>query len=296
MANDDGLRCGTSSVGSACVYHSDPRKLNMAPATAIHVAINGAAGRMGRRLVALATEDAQLDVVAAIEQPGHADLGRDAGIVAGLTSIDTPLGTDLPEGVDVVIDFSEPVGASAIVQACCDHTLALVLATTGLTPQQQASVQAAAQRIPIVWAPSMSLAVNLTMKLASLAAQHLKDYGPGADVEIIERHHRFKEDAPSGTALRFGELIANQMGQQRQVHGREGRPGQRPHDEIGYHAVRTGDNPGEHTIVFGMMGETIELTVKATNRDCYALGALAAAKFIVGKAPGIYTMEDVLGL
>jgi 4-hydroxy-tetrahydrodipicolinate reductase len=142
----------------------------------------------------------------------------------------------------------------------------------------------------------MSLAVNLAMKLASLAAEHLKDYGPGADVEIIERHHRFKEDAPSGTALRFGELIAQRMGQQRHVHGRQGRPGKRTHEEIGYHALRTGDNPGEHTIVFGMMGETLELTVKATNRDCYALGALAAAKFVAGKPPGLYSMNDVLGL
>ena len=121
----------------------------------------------------------------------------------------------------------------------------------------------------------MSLAVNLTMKLATIAAAALRDCPGGADVEIIERHHRFKKDAPSGTALRFGELIADAMGLARQVHGRQGQVGQRPHDELGYHAVRVGDNPGEHTIIFGMLGESMELTVRATNRDCYAVGALA---------------------
>ena len=115
------------------------------------------------------------------------------------------------------------------------------------------------------------------------------------DVEIIERHHRFKEDAPSGTALKFGEIIAGVMGQKSVAHGRSGRPGQRPHGEIGYHALRTGDNPGEHTIVFGLLGETLEITVKATNRDCYAHGALAAAKFLAGKPAGLYAMKDVLG-
>ena len=151
-------------------------------------------------------------------------------------------------------------------------------------------------KIPIVFAPNMSLAVNLAMKLATSSAEALKDYGPGADVEIIERHHRFKEDAPSGTALRFGELIADVMGHENHIHGRSGRPGARPQNEIGYHALRTGDHPGEHTIVFGMMGETLEITVRATNRDSYALGALQAAKFVAEKQPGLYSMFDVLGL
>jgi len=140
----------------------------------------------------------------------------------------------------------------------------------------------------------MSLAVNLTMKLAETAARALKD--KDADVEILERHHRFKEDAPSGTALKFGRIIADVMGQTAHRHGRQGRPGKRPHDEIGYHAIRVGDNPGEHTIVFAMLGEMLELTVRATNRDCYALGALAAAKFLVGKPPGMYAIADVLEL
>ena len=160
------------------------------------------------------------------------------------------------------------------------------MATTGLSEAQKEQVASAAHQIPLVWAPSMSLAVNLTMKLATIAAEALRDCPGGADVEIIERHHRFKKDAPSGTALRFGQLIADAMGLSRQVHGREGQVGQRPHDELGYHAVRVGDNPGEHTIVFGMLGESMELTVRATNRDCYAVGALQAAKFVVSQPPG----------
>ncbi|MCA9149600.1 MAG: 4-hydroxy-tetrahydrodipicolinate reductase [Planctomycetales bacterium] len=262
----------------------------------IRLGIHGAAGRMGRRLIALGSEDPALEVVAAIEQPGHVEIGKDAGVLAGMSAIGVPVASEMTGSPQVIIDFSEPAGAIQLVDRCLAQTLPLVLATTGLTTEQRERVQQAAKQIPIVWAPSMSLAVNLTMKLAALAGAHLKDYGPGADVEIIERHHRFKEDAPSGTALRFGELIAEQMGQTLHVHGREGRPGQRTRQEIGYHALRAGDNPGEHTIVFGMMGETIELTVKATNRDCYALGALAAAKFVVGKAPGVYGMSDVLGL
>jgi 4-hydroxy-tetrahydrodipicolinate reductase len=170
------------------------------------------------------------------------------------------------------------------------------MATTGLSRQQTDQLTRASEQIGIVWAPNMSLAVNLTMKLAATAAEALKDYPSGADVEIIERHHRYKEDAPSGTALKFGEIISGIMNQSRHVHGRHGRPGKRVSSEIGYHALRVGDDPGQHTIVFGLLGENVELTVRATSRDCYALGALAAAKFIVGQPPGIYTMYDVLGL
>jgi 4-hydroxy-tetrahydrodipicolinate reductase len=170
------------------------------------------------------------------------------------------------------------------------------MATTGLTETQQQMLHEAAKSIPLLWSPSMSLTVNLAMKLAETAGQALAGHPAGADVEIIERHHRFKEDAPSGTALRFGEIIAQAMGHSRHIHGREGRPGKRPHEEIGYHAVRIGDNPGEHTIVFGLLGETLELSVRASNRDCYAHGALSAAKFLAGKPPGLYGMGDVLGL
>ncbi len=262
----------------------------------IRLAIHGAAGRMGQRLVALATEDPELEVVAGLESATHSDLGRDTGRLAGLRSIGVPLGSTLEVSADCVIDFSTPDAMSNVVTLCRDRQLPLVLATTGLTDADKDLVADLAQQLPVVWAPSMSLAVNLTMKLATLAAEALKTCPGGADVEIIERHHRFKKDAPSGTALRFGELIANAMGQTEVTHGRQGQVGQRPHGEIGYHALRIGDNPGEHTIVFGMLGESIELSVRASNRDCYAIGALAAAKFIVQQQPGIYTMVDVLGL
>ncbi|MCA9211686.1 MAG: 4-hydroxy-tetrahydrodipicolinate reductase [Planctomycetales bacterium] len=260
------------------------------------VAINGAAGRMGKRLVALGSEDKELQLVAALEFAEHPDLGKDAGVVAGVGEIGVLLSSGLQFDVDAVIDFSAPAGADGILDSSLKQSAPLVLATTGLAEDFGEKLKDAAERIPIVFAPNMSLAVNLTMKLASIAAEALKDYSPGADVEILERHHRFKEDSPSGTALKFGELIKAVMGQEKEAHGRSGRPGARPRNEIGYHAIRTGDNPGEHTIVFGLMGETVELTVRATNRDCYALGALQAAKFVAKQQPGLYSMFDVLGL
>lgn len=263
---------------------------------AIRLAIHGAGGRMGRRLVALATEDKELAVVAGLDLPTHPELGRDVGRLAGLKSIGVPLSSTLEVQADCVIDFSVPEAIPGVVRLCQEQQIPLVLATTGLTDTQKDLVAELAERQAVVWAPSMSLAVNLTMKLATIAADALSDCPGGADVEIIERHHRFKKDAPSGTALRFGDLIAGAMGQTSARHGREGQVGERPHNEIGYHAVRTGDNPGEHTIIFGMMGETIELTVRASSRDCYAVGALAAAKYVVDKKPGIYTMLEVLGL
>jgi len=272
------------------------------------IAIHGAAGRMGQRLIALAHADPQLRIVAALESSGHSSLGQDAGIVAGIGETGIPLSTHFPEDVDVVIDFSIPAAAMALLEQCAESETPLVLATTGFSRRQQGVIRnatdlpsAAGQAqggnpIPIVWAPSMSTAVNLAMKLTEVAAQALKDLPSGVDVEIIERHHRFKEDAPSGTALRFGQIVADVMGQTSQSHGREGRPGQRPRSEIGYHAVRTGDNPGEHTIVFGMLGETLELRVAATGRDCYAQGSLLAAKWLAKKPAGLYGMNDVLGL
>ncbi|RCS49237.1 4-hydroxy-tetrahydrodipicolinate reductase [Bremerella cremea] len=260
------------------------------------VAINGAAGRMGQRLVALGCQDKSLELVACFEYSGHPKFGQDAGNVAGVGELGLYLVDHTDESYDAIIDFSVPEGAHAAVERAVTAKAALVMATTGLKEEHKAKIREAANVIPVVWAPSMSTTVNLTMKLCEIAAEALKDVPGGADVEILERHHRFKEDSPSGTALRFGELIANKMGITRHIHGREGRPGARPHDEIAYHAIRTGDNPGEHTIIFGLLGETMELTVRASNRDCYASGALQAAKFAAGKPPGLYNMNDVLGL
>jgi 4-hydroxy-tetrahydrodipicolinate reductase len=260
----------------------------------MRIAVHGAAGRMGRRLVALATADPGLSVVAALESPGHPQLGEDAGVVAGARPLGVPLSPTLEVAADVVIDFSLPEAVDAILGTCVEKRLPLVTATTGLDERQVKRREAVAGQIPLLWAPNMSLAVNLAMKLAEVAARALSD--KDADVEILERHHRFKEDAPSGTALKFGQIVAEVMGQTAQRHGRQGRPGPRPHQEIGYHAIRVGDDPGQHTIVFAMLGELIEITVRATNRDCYAQGALAAARFLVGKPPGLYAISDVLGL
>lgn len=266
------------------------------PIPPIKVAVNGAAGRMGQRVVALTLQDPQLELSAGLESASHPDVGNDAGELCGAGACGVPVTSTLDHQVDVVIDFSTPEGVTAVVDLCEERRTPLVLATTGLSKEQRQRVDEAAQSIPIVKAPSMSMAVNLLMKLVGEAASVLNENTAGVDVEIIERHHRFKEDAPSGTALHFGRIVAEQMGQSNHVHGREGRPGMRPVDEIGYHALRTGDNVGEHTIVFGMMGETIDLTVRGHTRDSYAYGALAAAKYVIAQGAGRYSMADVLGL
>jgi 4-hydroxy-tetrahydrodipicolinate reductase len=207
-----------------------------------------------------------------------------------------PLGVVGESDADVVIDFSVPDAAVAVIAHCVEYSRPVVVATTGLESDQQEYVRKAAKRIPIVWSPSMSTAVNVAMKLTGIAAKALRDLPTGVDVEIVECHHRFKEDAPSGTALKFGQIIAGEMQIAEHRHGRSGRPGQRPRDEIGYHAIRAGDNPGEHTIIFGMLGETLAIRVAASNRDCYAQGALLAAEWVANKPPGLYGMSDVLGL
>jgi 4-hydroxy-tetrahydrodipicolinate reductase len=265
-------------------------------AETVQIAVSGAAGRMGQRIVALVHADTELALAAALEAPGHALLGRDAGEIAGIGPVGVPLATELPRRIDVVIDFSTAAGLVRMAELCAERRVALVGATTGLTAEEKAAVLAASQQTPLILAPNMSLAVNLAMKLVRDAARALKTLPTGVDVEIIERHHRYKEDAPSGTALRFGEIIAEEMGQTRHTHGRQGLTGKRPQQEIGYHSLRTGDNVGEHTIVFGMLGETLEVYVRGHTRDSYAYGALAAAKFLVTQGAGLYTMADVLGL
>lgn len=251
---------------------------------------------MGQRIAALTIADPELQLAAALEYAGSPKQGEDAGEVCGAGKCGVVITSALEERIDAVIDFSLPEALDPILSACESRKIPLVIATTGYTDEQRDTIAAAAQSTPIVMAPSMSMAVNLVMKLVEDAARVLRDNTDGVDVEIIERHHRFKEDAPSGTALHFGKIVAEQMGQDNHVHGREGRPGKRPPNEIGYHALRTGDNVGEHTVVFGMMGETIDLTVRGHTRDSYAYGALAAAKFIVSQGAGLYSMKDVLGL
>ena len=268
----------------------------MASSEKIRLAINGSAGRMGLRLIDLATQDDAFDLLAAMEHPAHPQLGQDSGIVAGIGQNQLLFQPTSERELDVVIDFSSPSGAEIALDFCLENGFGLVMATTGLSEAVEARLTQAASEIPVVWAPNMSLAVNLTMSLAEIAARSLKDHPAGVDVEIIERHHRYKADSPSGTALKFGSLIGDAMGIQNETHGREGLVGERPRNEIGYHAVRTGDDAGQHTILFGMLGELVELRVAASNRDCYAAGALAAAKYIHHRDPGMYSMKDVLGI
>jgi 4-hydroxy-tetrahydrodipicolinate reductase len=262
----------------------------------VTLGINGAAGRMGQRLLQLAREDRGLSVGAALEAPGHPLLGRDAGEVAGLGLIGVPLVADLPDGgrVDVLIDFSTPAGTMHVLAACLRRRLPLVVATTGHSAAQRQDVEEAAHDIPLLMAPNMSLAVNVLFALVGEAARLLA--GKDFDVEVVERHHRFKKDAPSGTALAFARIVQEAMGQTELRHGREGQVGERPAHEVGLHALRVGDNVGEHTVVFGTLGETLELTHKAHSRDSYARGALLAARYLAARPAGRYTMKDVLGL
>ncbi len=263
----------------------------------IRISISGAAGRMGKRLIACISDDPNLVLAEAIESAGHAAIGTDSGSSSGVDTNGIPIsaGYDPANSPQAVVDFSTPQGATLATAFCTENSVPLVMATTGLEEEHIAALKSASQSIPVVWAPSMSLAVNLMMKVTQFVGSALKDLDK-VDVEIIERHHRFKVDSPSGTALKFGQLAAESMGLDNHVHGREGVVGQRTDNEIGYHAIRAGDDPGQHTILFGMQGEKIELHVAASNRDCYALGALAAAKFAIGKPAGLYDMFDVLGL
>ena len=260
------------------------------------VAVHGAAGKMGKRLIVIGTETEGAQLVGAIDSPNCGVVGQDAGALAGIKTLGIPVTSTIDFACDAVIDFSAPAGAEAITKTCVEKKIALVMGTTGLSADQRAKVIEASKTIPVVFAPSMSTSVNLAMSLVAQAARVYHELGAHVDAEIIERHHRFKEDSPSGTALKFGEIISHEMGITEQKHGRVGHSGQRPKNEVGYHAVRTGDNPGEHTIIFGLLGETLEINVKASNRDGYAQGAWSAAKFLKGKPPGLYTMKDVLGL
>src|SRR5262245_50809190 len=261
-----------------------------------HIAINGACGRMGQRIVALAREDHELAIVAAVDFAGHPNQGRDAGELAGIGTLGVPVTPELPLSArpDVVIDFSTPEGTMAIVKACEGRKIPIVIATTGHSDAQRRDIESAAHATAVLFSPSMSLAVNLLFKLVQDAATALR--GKGFDVEIVERHHRFKKDSPSGTAMHFARVVQQAMDIPNLVHGREGMVGERPATEIGVHAGRAGDNVGEHTIIFSTLGETLELVHKAYSRDSYARGALLAAKFLANRPAGRYTMADVLGL
>jgi 4-hydroxy-tetrahydrodipicolinate reductase len=254
---------------------------------------------MGQALVRCSRRLEGVAIAGAVETAGHAALGRDAGVVAGIGELGVKVTDDLRAaiaGADAVIDFSVREAAPANVRAAAELRRAYVLGTTGLNDGERAAVQRAAQTVPIVWAPNMSLAVNLLFALVEKAAGVL---GPDYDIEIVEMHHRFKKDAPSGTALRLGEKAAAGRGQAFASvanYGREGQVGERPRGQIGIHAVRGGDAVGDHTVLFATEGERLELTHRATSREAFAMGALHAARWVVSQRPRLYDMQDVLGL
>lgn len=261
-----------------------------------YIGINGACGRMGQRLVHLIRDDHHLVLAAALESPDHPEEDRDIGEVCGLGTLGVPVRSSLhiEQRLDVLIDFSAPAGTKQSLAVCLPRKVPLVVATTGHTPAEKQEIEAAAHHLALLMAPNMSLAVNVLFALVKQAAALLAD--KDFDVEIVERHHRFKKDSPSGTALYFADIVREGMKQTLVRHGREGLVGERPRHEIGVHALRVGDNVGEHAIIFSTLGETLELVHKGHTRDSYARGALLAAKFLAGKPAGRYTMKDVLGL
>ena len=261
----------------------------------IEIGINGAAGRMGQRLVALASEDSNLKVTVAHERTGHDQLGRDAGTVAGIEPIAVPISDKINAKPAVLIDFSLPAGCRAMVQTCRQQGIAMVIGTTGLTTEDHAAIDEAAKDIAILQAPNMSLGVNLLFALAGQVAARL---GDDYDIEIIEGHHRFKKDAPSGTALGIAQAICDATGKDIEKDVVHGRHGEQPRKvgEIGMHALRLGDEVGRHTACFATLGEELQLTHRASNRDIFARGALRAAAWLADKPAGRYHMKDVLGL
>jgi 4-hydroxy-tetrahydrodipicolinate reductase len=262
------------------------------------IAVAGSSGRMGRALIEAIAQSADFRIKAALELPGNPYLGKDAGELVG-----APCGVRISDdlegalaGCDVLVDFTRPEGTLAHVQVCRKRGIHMVIGTTGFQAAQKTSIVAATQEIPIVMAPNMSVGVNLTFKLVELAAKVL---GEGYDVEIIEAHHRHKVDAPSGTALRLGEVIAAALGRdlaQDAVYAREGVTGERKASTIGFATVRGGDIVGDHTALFAGIGERVEITHRAASRATFALGALRAARFLAGKKSGLFDMQDVLGL
>ncbi len=262
----------------------------------IRTAIFGATGRVGKRLIALGHAATDIDLVCACASPDSKSISADAGDLAGIGMIGLPVTNAINGNPHVIIDFSSPAGTLAAVEAARKVGCGLVVATTGLDAIALEAIRTLSHQHPVCHSPNMSLAVNLTMQLAASAARTLKHINADVDVEIIERHHRYKADSPSGTALKFGKIISTALGTTEDRHGRHGDVGQRPRTEIGYHAVRAGDDAGQHTILFGMLGELVELRVAASNRDCYAAGAIAAAKFLANQGAGMYSMADVLGI
>lgn len=251
---------------------------------------------MGQRIITLASQNPEYKLVAALENADCPAIGRDAGELAGLGKIGVAIATSVSSKPDVLIDFSTPESTVARALEFAATGTPLVIGTTALTEIHISALKEAGEKVPCVFAPNMSAGVNVLGKLLKTAITAL---GPEYDIEIIEAHHRLKKDAPSGTALKLAKIAADASGGnagERIVNGREGKETARTPGEIGVHAIRAGDIVGEHTIVLGGLGERLELKHIAHSRDTFARGALLAAKFVIGKKPSLYTMEDVLGI
>jgi len=259
------------------------------------IAITGAAGRMGSRLIALAKQDGNFQILGAIEKPDHPDQAKDIGEIAGVGAIGLPITFDLRPKPDVLIDFTSPSSMRHWLKTCSDREIAMVIGTTGLQEADHAAIDRAAERIPILQAPNMSLGVNVLFRIAAQVATML---GSDYDIEIVEAHHRFKKDAPSGTAMGLADAILKATGKSRDalLYDRHGEDVPRKPGQIGMHALRMGDEVGRHTVSFAALGERLELTHVATNRDTFVHGALRAAKWIADRKPGRYGMADVLGI
>jgi len=262
------------------------------------IAVAGASGRMGRMLIETIRNAPDATLAGALDVPGAAGLGTDAAAFLGATAGVTIV-SGLAEGLSqagVLIDFTRPDGTLKHLEYCAAHGIKMIIGTTGFDAAGKAAIAAAATRTAIVFAPNMSIGVNVTLKLLQLAA---KSFSEGYDIEIIEAHHRHKVDAPSGTALMMGEVVAGALGRKLEdvaVYAREGVTGERDPSSIGFATIRGGDIVGDHTVLFAGIGERIEISHKSSSRITYAHGSLRAARFLADKATGLYDMQDVLGL
>jgi 4-hydroxy-tetrahydrodipicolinate reductase len=265
----------------------------------LRIAVMGASGRMGQSLIKAVTACPQTVLTGAVDRTDSPAQGQDAGVSAGIQALGIIVGDNLAAALadfDVLIDFTRPEASLEYLQLCRQAGKGMVIGTTGFSEAQKAAIAAAAADIQIMLAPNMSVGVNLALKLLEMAAKVMGEY---TDIEIIEAHHRHKVDAPSGTALRMGEAVANALGRDLKdcaIYGREGNTGERDRKTIGFSTIRAGDIVGEHTVMFADDGERLEITHKASSRMTFANGAVRAALWLNGKAPGLYDMQDVLGL
>lgn len=263
------------------------------------IAINGAAGRMGKCLIQAVEQTEGLVLSAAIDRPESTLIGADAGELAGVGKLGVAITSDVAQAAtdsDVFIDFTLPEVTMALIPHCVANDCRLVIGTTGFSAEQKQAIEEAAQQTATVLAPNMSVGVNLSLKLLDIAARVL---GDDVDIEVIEAHHRHKVDAPSGTALRMGEVVADALGRDLDkcaIYGREGRTGERDRETIGFATVRAGDIVGDHTVLFAAEGERVEITHKASSRMTFANGAMRASSWLMNQQSGLYDMQDVLGL